>query len=914
MSVRRRAVMCAQLCCLVSFGVPRVMAQAENANLHGRMVTARMSAQDSAHVQQPGVATDERITLDLHDVALKDALRAIAQQGHVALFYNDRDLPTELRVSLVVADATVTQALRIVLRGTGLAVRATAGGILLEQRAPTRRDQEPREQQGTIRGVITDSTTGAPVGGATVAVNGGEPRTASDAHGAYRLARVPVGSVTLIVRRLGYVAVSRKATVVADSETVVDVRLVPAPRMLDEVVTTGTVVPTEVKALPTPITVVTADQIARRHPLTLAAVLRQVVPTAVAFDSPNTPANTDISVRGASSLNSTGSDMKIFIDGVEATRFSFASVDVTSIDRIEVIRGPEAATIYGADAASGVIQIFTKRGDSTLARPHVDARMALGMSQTPYAGFHSVPRQQYDGSVHGGEHDASYNFGGSYTHFADYAPSNGATRQSARSAFGGMHYSRNVFTADVSARYYDNEVPIVLNPLFVETGYAAGAPPLYTHSSYTNETVGTRVTVTPVTWWRNQLTLGVDRFQLRSVQTQSRRTTAGDTLLSLQDERFRKLSIGYNTTLIGTLNPSLGSSLTLGIDHYTQDVSNFSTSQALNTSGTIQTVPPGSFNESLNTITNTGYFAQAQVSIWNALFFTGGVRAERNTTFGADYGTAVLPRLGVSFVQPIGAVTAKIRASYGQALRTPQPGEASSVTTAGATQLANPALKPERQDGWDGGVDLVFSNRGSLSVTAFNQIAKQLISFLLLSATTSQYQNIGRVSNKGLEVEGTLALVPWLQLRGQYGYVRSRVEAVGAAGGQVQVGDETLGVPTHTAGLSVTATPSEGTTLSLGATYVGSWRQADFLATYRCLATFTADVCPASFLSTFSLRPFTIAYPGFAKVNATVAHRFTQQLEAFVSIDNLTNNESYEFANSSPVMGRTTMLGIHVSY
>src|SRR6185437_9623939 len=119
-----------------------------------------------------------------HDVALKDALRAIAHEGNIALFYNDRDLPAERRVSLVVADATVTQALRIVLRGTALAVRATAGGILLEQRAPTRRDQEPREPQGAIRGTITDSTTSVPIVGARVSVNGGAPRTVTDADGA----------------------------------------------------------------------------------------------------------------------------------------------------------------------------------------------------------------------------------------------------------------------------------------------------------------------------------------------------------------------------------------------------------------------------------------------------------------------------------------------------------------------------------------------------------------------------------------------------------------------------------------------------------------------------------------------------------------------------------------------------------
>jgi outer membrane receptor protein involved in Fe transport len=480
-----------------------------------------------------------------------------------------------------------------------------------------------------------------------------------------------------------------------------------------------------------------------------------------------------------------------------------------------------------------------------------------------------------------------------------------------------MTFSRSVITADVSARYYENNVPFAFNPLLAETGYSAGSPPFYTLSKHTNQTVGIRLTATPLDWWRSQLTFGVDRFGLRNVQTASRRTTESDTLLSIDDEHFRKLSVGYNTTLTGRVSPSLHGSLTLGIDHYVRDVSSLFTSQALNNTGTIRTSPPGSFNESLNTVENTGYFVQLQTSILDALFLTVGLRAEDNTTFGNDYGTAVLPRTGLSFVQPVGAVTLKLRGSYGKALRSPGAGQASGSATASAIQLENPTLRPEQQEGWDGGVDVILGSRGSLGVSVFDQTAKDLIAFLQVASVpvaTYQYRNIGRVSNRGVEIEGTLRLSPWLQTRAQYGYVRSRIEAVGTAGGQVQVGDQPVNVPAHSAGLALTATPYRSTVFSAGVTYVGSRRQVDALALYRCLATLSDDVCPASFLSTFSTRAFNVTYPGFAKVNATVTHRFTPRLEAFVSVDNLTNNESYEFNNASPVMGRSTLVGLHLTY
>ena len=54
--------------------------------------------------------------------------------------------------------------------------------------------------------------------------------------------------------------------------------------------------------------------------------------------------------------------------------------------------------------------------------------------------------------------------------------------------------------------------------------------------------------------------------------------------------------------------------------------------------------------------------------------------------------------------------------------------------------------------------------------------------------------------------------------------------------------------------------------------------------------------------------------PGLAKFNATVSQRLTRQIEGFVTVDNLTNNQTYESYSLVPVMGRITMAGLHVAY
>lgn len=915
MQSTRRELLSLVLIGLCSLAAVRAGAQAEGADGDSGSALKQPGSRAVDRVQVVSDQAGHLITLALHQATMKEALRAIARQAEVQLIYNDSDLPPDRLVTVAMSDATVEQALALVLRGTELRAHPIANGIAIEPRAHPA-SSERQTLQGSLSGRVTDATTGRPIPAVTVRLEEASLATSTNSEGTYRFPAILAGTYTLTARQVGYERIAQTVEVADDHETSASLALIPAPTVLDQVVTTGTLIPTEVKALPTPVSVVTSEQIQERHPLTMMAIIRQAVPTAVAHDAPNVPANSDISVRGASSLTGRG-DMKIFVDGVEAASFGNAPVDPASIDRIEVIRGPQAATLYGADAAGGVIQIFTKRGDPSLVRPQLDARVATGLTQTPYTGFESVLRQQYTASVYGGAPNVSYRFGGGYKRLADYVAESGRTRQSSSSTYGSMNFSRGILVADLSARYLRHTVPIVFNPEQLSSGYVPNSRPAYTRSDFTNETYGARVTVTPVSWWQNQFTLGIDRLGLRNTQTQPRLRTPQDTLLEYTHFGSRKLSAGYNVTASSALSQTLAGSLTAGVDHYIQEVSTTSTTQALNTSGTISTVPAGGINVTDNSVTNTGYFVQGQLAFHDAIFLTAGLRSEDNSTFGTDYGLATLPRIGLSLVRPIGAATLKMRVSYGKSLRTPQPTEATGQVNPGSIQLANSELAPERQQGWDGGIDLVFGNSGSLGISAFDQTAIDLIAFLQVASTplpTYQYQNIGRVANRGIEVEAAFTPAPWLALRGQYGYVHSRIRAVGTASGQVEVGDPPIGVPSQTAGAALTVTPRAGTTLNAGLTYVGSFRGMDWLLTLRCLASLSTSACPESFLSTFSFRDFITDYPGFAKFNASVAHRFSPQLEAFVAIDNLTNNRAFEFDNSSPVVGRTTMFGIEVTY
>ncbi|MBI4226799.1 MAG: TonB-dependent receptor [Candidatus Omnitrophica bacterium] len=148
-----------------------------------------------------------------------------------------------------------------------------------------------------------------------------------------------------------------------------DTTLSPADvASLEEVVVTARRVPgvhTSLKELPSHVTVVTADQIARSGARTTPEVLQQLAGVSVS-DSRGFGLGTDAGANTRGVVNSSRTGALILVDGVRLNRLSgdevhWLSVPVHTIERIEVLRG-SGGTSYGEGALSGVINIITKRG------------------------------------------------------------------------------------------------------------------------------------------------------------------------------------------------------------------------------------------------------------------------------------------------------------------------------------------------------------------------------------------------------------------------------------------------------------------------------------------------------------------------------------------------------------------------
>ncbi|MGH7516864.1 MAG: TonB-dependent receptor [Gemmatimonadales bacterium] len=856
------------------------------------------------------VVLHRRVTLDLNGVTTDEALKEITRQADLEITYSPRVVALERRVSLHAREITVAAALTEVLLEAGVDVSVTAGGHLaLVKRALRPAPPVAAVDTGAVAGRVTDAESGSSLVGATVTIEGTRRSATTDAEGRYRIGGLAPGGYTLRARYIGYTPAAVSVMVGAGEEATADFALARSPHELDQVVVTGTIVPTELKAVPTPVSVITEEDIERLRPRNVQELLRQEVPTAVSWNQPNAPYYTAFAVRGASTLAGQVGQMKIFLDGVEAGSPSLAAIDPSSIARIEVVRGPQAAAIYGSDAIGGVIQVFTKRGYPGLSGPQLNAEAALGALQTPYDGRGAVLRQEYKASVRGGDSVVSYNLGGGYSRTGDFLPNDDESRQSSPGVYGGVRYQRGIIAIDLSGRYYAQNTPVASNPELSQTGVVSFSRPAYRPQQIQNQTIGAQFQVSPTTWWHANAKVGLDRVRIDAAQSRRRLRTPTDTLFFVSEQSWTKTSIGLNTAVQGALSPHVSGSLTVGFDHYSWPISEFSTSSALSTTGAIVTAPDRPIAASRSVTNNTGYFAQAQWSFRETLFLTAGLRAEQNTNFGDSLGTPVSPRVGLSYVQPVGGATVKFRGAYGRAVRAPAPGQELGQVSSGGVVLANPELGPERQQGWDVGIDALLGDGVSLSATYYDQTAKGLIQPVQLpseSELTFQNQNVGRVRNTGVEIEGTMSVGP-LRLGAQYGYARARIEELAPGyAGELLVGDQTPGTPKHTAGASLTIIPYAGITVGAGLAYVGSWNATDFVGLFRCFGG-TSPCQPTA-------RDYIIAYPGFAKLSANAGYQLTAQLSAFIAVDNLTNNHAFELDNAAPVTGRLTTVGARLRY
>jgi len=240
-------------------------------------------------------------------------------------------------------------------------------------------------QQATFTGRVT-SAAGQPLGGAAVGIPDLGVGGVADVGGQFTFT-LDLGarsgrSVDLVARYIGYKPKRLPITLAVgrvEHNFVLDRDILN----LDEVVVTGTSEATSQKKATFSVSVVDNSQIKDVPASSPLSSLMGKVPAATVLTTSGQPGS-EPSIRLRSATSLTGrQDPLIIIDGT-ISRLALADVNAEDIERIEVIKGAAASSLYGSDAANGVIQIFTKRGGSLAeGQTTVTFRSEIGANTLP---------------------------------------------------------------------------------------------------------------------------------------------------------------------------------------------------------------------------------------------------------------------------------------------------------------------------------------------------------------------------------------------------------------------------------------------------------------------------------------------------------------------------------------------------
>ena len=232
-------------------------------------------------------------------------------------------------------------------------------------------------QEGTVSGTVLVEGAQRPLPGAQVSVDGQAGKeTVTDGSGRFRLTGLTGTTVTVSVRALGYRPLSESVTVGSNN-----VRFVLSTRAveLDQIVVTGTAGGEQLRSVGTSVaTVNVADVTAKTSVPSVDALLNGRSPGVTILPGTGmVGAGANIRIRGMGTF-SLSSQPLIYVDGIRVNNATGSGISVqafgsgvvsrlndfdpSEIESIEVLKGPAAATLYGTEAARGVINIITKKG------------------------------------------------------------------------------------------------------------------------------------------------------------------------------------------------------------------------------------------------------------------------------------------------------------------------------------------------------------------------------------------------------------------------------------------------------------------------------------------------------------------------------------------------------------------------
>lgn len=591
-----------------------------------------------------------------------------------------------------------------------------------------------QESTGTIAGRVVDAASRGALAGVAVQVEGTSLGAVTGDDGQYRVSGVPAGARVVNVRRIGYTFERRPVTVAAGATATLDVSLQASTVSLDQVVITGTAGAAPRRSIANTVTTVdAAAEVQKSAVPDFSNLLRgRASSVAMTGQTGRIGGGPTINIRGQSSMG-LGNSPLIYVDGVRvdnrtniapqssagasnlsqgaAVGSTLNDINPADIESIEIIKGPAAATIYGTEAANGVIQIVTKKGAASTpawrsnvlvggikfrdAADRIGSNYALdangnvvewnGVRAAADSGkplFTTGMERHYDTAISGVTGQTKYYASLGYQNDFGVEPNNSQRQftshlnasvplSASTNVVASMNYVARSAHLGAEAGFSGMTAALWGHPILwpgAAGGFYSNIPAAWAQSF--DNAVGTNrftgsatINNQPLQWLTQRLIVGLDntsadlRAIMRYASTDLQpflspaRITGG---IGQTLDRRTLYTLDYSGTGRVDVTSALTSATSVGVQYTKNEIySTFAggsgfAAPGLESISATATRDPVTQNETINT--TIGSYVQEQFSWRNRLFVTGAVRVDNNSAFGQDLKWVTYPNVGASWV------------------------------------------------------------------------------------------------------------------------------------------------------------------------------------------------------------------------------------------------------------------------
>jgi vitamin B12 transporter len=584
---------------------------------------------------------------------------------------------------------------------------------------------------GTLSGILTDASKRA-VGGAHVVVTRRDAKqnstpiaeTDSRDDGSFKVG-VPAGEYRVTITRDAFAKIEREITVTTGQQMELNLQLEIAP-LSASVVVTAQSNPVEATSSPVRVDVVTHQQIEAQEITSLPDLLSTLPGIALARTGAEGGQAT-LFLDGANSNHT-----QILIDGAPINDsggfIDLSNLMLDNVEKIELVHGAESA-LYGSDAMSGVIQIFTKRGDTRT--PELDLTGDGGSFGTGHGSA------ELSGLI--GKFD--YAMGATYFATAGQGPNDFFYNRALNGNFGWKLSDSQTLRVSLRNNTSDAGIPgqtLLLTPDFFQTNDQ--------HDFSVNASWDAK----KGTNWLWHASVSDTDLRANDNENNPNPDLAFDAI-----SQFNRVQGTAQATYLFS-----GVALTGG---YEYEVEN----------GFPSAITPDHAHRN-----NQAGYIDARWQAMKRLTVTAGVRADANTSFG----THVVPRVGAAYLLRAGNGAigdTRLHAFYGQGIDEPRLDQSFGTDPCFP---GNPNLLPEESRTSSGGIDQGFaSNRLHLSADYFYTELHDVISFGSTFPATpalvetcqfgiGTYFNTDLAIARGVNLSGDVRLARGLTFSGHYSY------------------------------------------------------------------------------------------------------------------------------------------------